>query len=189
QLCRSARSTNSRRGLNRADQSRSKSNGRPSHEPPADLFCIRRLRPDRARRRRSTFPEPEFGQTTRQWRRREGELRFASARYFDFMTTAPNHNSGATEAIQHLYVHIPFCARICPYCAFYKDLLDRSETPRFCEAILCDLDQQCAAFALMPRSIYFGGGTPTALSTPQLEFLLVGFRQRLDLSALEDWTI
>jgi len=91
--------------------------------------------------------------------------------------------------IRHIYVHIPFCARICPYCAFYKDLLDRSETARFCEAILRDLDQQCAAFAISAKTIYFGGGTPTALTTSQLEFLLGGFRQRLDLSALEEWTV
>src|SRR5438093_13125451 len=31
------------------------------------------------------------------------------------------------NSIHHIYVHIPFCARICPYCAFYKDLLDRSQ--------------------------------------------------------------
>jgi oxygen-independent coproporphyrinogen-3 oxidase len=91
--------------------------------------------------------------------------------------------------IRHLYVHIPFCARICPYCAFYKDLLDRSQTSRFCEAILRDLDQQRASFALLPETIYFGGGTPTALTTSQLEFLLGGFRQRLDLSSLPEWTI
>src|SRR5260370_31797877 len=91
--------------------------------------------------------------------------------------------------IRHIYVHIPFCARICPYCAFYKDLLDRSETARFCEAILRDLDQQCAAFAISAKTIYFGGGTPTALTTSQLEFLLGGFRQRLDLSSLEEWTM
>ena len=91
--------------------------------------------------------------------------------------------------IRHIYAHIPFCARICPYCAFYKDLLDRSETARFCEAILCDLDKQCAAFAILPRTIYFGGGTPTALTTSQLEFLLGGFRQRLDISALEELTV
>jgi oxygen-independent coproporphyrinogen-3 oxidase len=91
--------------------------------------------------------------------------------------------------IRHIYVHIPFCARICPYCAFYKDLLDRSQTWRFCEAILRDLDQQCASFALSPETIYFGGGTPTALTTSQLEFLLGGFRERLDLSLLAEWTI
>src|SRR5438874_12747016 len=91
--------------------------------------------------------------------------------------------------IRHIYVHIPYCAHICPYCAFYKDLLDRSQTARFCEAILRDLDKQCAAFAISAKTIYFGGGTPTALTTLQLEFLLGGFHQRLDLSALEEWTI
>src|SRR5256885_10522018 len=91
--------------------------------------------------------------------------------------------------IRHIYVHIPFCARICPYCAFYKDLLDRSQTWRFCEAILRDLDQQCASFAIAPETIYFGGGTPTALTTAQLEFLFEGLRQKLDLSFLEEWTI
>jgi oxygen-independent coproporphyrinogen III oxidase len=106
---------------------------------------------------------------------------------------APRANPGdtpaTTEMIRHIYVHIPFCARICPYCAFYKDLLDRSETARFCEAILRDLDKQCADFAILPRTIYFGGGTPTALTTSQLEFLFRGFRQRLDISALEEWTV
>jgi len=96
---------------------------------------------------------------------------------------------GMTESIDHIYVHIPFCARICPYCAFYKDLLDRSQTWRFCEAILRDLDQLCASFALTPETIYFGGGTPTALTTSQLEFLLGSFRERLDLSLLAEWTI
>jgi oxygen-independent coproporphyrinogen III oxidase len=115
------------------------------------------------------------------------------------MSNATNHNSSASrhlersEAaennIRHIYVHIPFCARICPYCAFYKDLLDRSQTWRFCEAILRDLDQQCASFAVSPETIYFGGGTPTALTTSQLEFLLGRLRERLDLSSLAEWTI
>src|SRR5712664_3159080 len=91
--------------------------------------------------------------------------------------------------IRHIYVHIPFCARICPYCAFYKDLLDRSQTWRFCEAILHELEQQRTRFEISPKTIYFGGGTPTALTTAQLEFLLKGFRQRVDLSSLEEWTI
>ena len=91
--------------------------------------------------------------------------------------------------IHHLYVHIPFCARICPYCAFYKDLLDRSQTSRFCEAILSDLDLLRTRFAILPETIYFGGGTPTALTTGQLEFLLKRFAQHLDLSSLQEWTI
>ena len=103
--------------------------------------------------------------------------------------------------IRHVYVHIPFCARVCPYCAFYKDLLDRSQTWRFCEAILRELElyqggaisgsprQLESRRSLLPSTIYFGGGTPTALTTAQLEFLLEGFRQRLNLSSLEEWTM
>ncbi len=98
--------------------------------------------------------------------------------------------------IRHIYVHIPFCARICPYCAFYKDLLDRSQTQRFCEAILQELagrDHSSLAAArarrLFPFTIYFGGGTPTALNIAQLEMLLRGFRERLDLSQLIEWSI
>jgi oxygen-independent coproporphyrinogen III oxidase len=91
--------------------------------------------------------------------------------------------------IRHIYVHIPFCARICPYCAFYKDLLDRSQTQRFCEAVLAELDERTSVFGIVPKTIYFGGGTPTALSISQLEFLLGGFHQRLDLSVLEEWTV
>jgi len=105
-----------------------------------------------------------------------------------FLDSAGN-DAEENNTIRHIYVHIPFCARICPYCAFYKDLLDRSQTWRFCDAILHDLDQQCTGFTLSPETIYLGGGTPTALTTSQLEFLLRGFRERLDLSSLAEWII
>src|SRR5580765_8545231 len=79
---------------------------------------------------------------------------------------------GMTESntVRHIYVHIPFCARICPYCAFYKDLLDRSQTSRFCKALLQELvERDHRARRLKPSTIYFGGGTPTALNIAQLE--------------------
>src|SRR5580765_5089553 len=105
---------------------------------------------------------------------------------------------GMTESntVRHIYVHIPFCARICPYCAFYKDLLDRSQTSRFCEALLRELELNEShrrpgdrRFLLRPSTIYFGGGTPTALNIAQLELLLRGFHERLELSELVEWTI
>jgi oxygen-independent coproporphyrinogen III oxidase len=104
--------------------------------------------------------------------------------------------AATAEPIRHIYVHIPFCARICPYCAFYKDLLDRSQTWRFCEAIVRELGQHQSArqiqecrSLLRPSTIYFGGGTPTALNIAQLELLLRGFHERLDLWRLIEWTI
>jgi oxygen-independent coproporphyrinogen-3 oxidase len=100
-----------------------------------------------------------------------------------------SETAATQDVIRHIYVHIPFCARICPYCAFYKDLLDRSQTSRFCEAILRELEMLRIRFPISAETIYFGGGTPTALTTAQLEFLLGGFRQRLVLSQLEEWTM
>lgn len=105
----------------------------------------------------------------------------------DFMATAANHN--CADTIRHIYVHIPFCARICPYCAFYKELLDRSQTQRFCDAILRELETNARDRSVHPTTIYFGGGTPTALTSVQLELLLNGFRDRLDLSDLIEWTM
>ncbi len=104
--------------------------------------------------------------------------------------------SPAPAPIEHLYVHIPFCPKVCPYCSFYKETSDRNKTRAFLDAVLAELAAQTVRLAaeergrvLHPRTIFFGGGTPSALSTAQLEYLLGGLRARLDLSALEEWTL
>ncbi len=94
-----------------------------------------------------------------------------------------------TQTVRHLYVHIPFCARICPYCAFYKERADPAQTQRFCAALVRELETLRDNFEIQAETIFFGGGTPTALSTAQLEFLLGGFREQLDLSRITEWTI
>lgn len=101
----------------------------------------------------------------------------------------PNVQCRTLEAVRHLYVHIPFCARICPYCAFYKERADSSQTERFCEALLQEIETVGEQFPLKLETIFFGGGTPTALTTAQLEFLLGGMRERLDLSQLVEWSV
>src|SRR5437763_16540344 len=111
--------------------------------------------------------------------------------------TVPCSGIAGQDMIRHIYVHIPFCARICPYCAFYKDLLDRSQTWRFCEALLREMGgrhpvsppRAGQARRFVPSTIYFGGGTPTALHIAQLEMLLRGFHERLDLSRVIEWTM
>ena len=102
------------------------------------------------------------------------------------MSSGEIHNSAP---IIHLYVHIPFCARICPYCAFYKERADSSQTQRFCEALLSEVDERRTRLRVAPETIFIGGGTPTALTTAQLGYLLGGFRDRLNLSAMREWTV
>jgi oxygen-independent coproporphyrinogen-3 oxidase len=55
--------------------------------------------------------------------------------------------------------------------------------------MVSEIEQQARNFSLQPETIFFGGGTPTALTTKQLEFLLTGFRRTLDLTHLREWTV
>src|SRR6184192_4218542 len=74
----------------------------------------------------------------------------------------------ASNVIRHLYVHFPFCARICPYCAFYKTRGNAAEVARFCEALASEARRVAKKLPLTLETIFFGGGTPTVLSTAQL---------------------
>ena len=96
------------------------------------------------------------------------------------------NEANGSDVVRHLYVHFPFCARICPYCAFYKTRGNAAEVGRFGEALVRELQ---GAAPLSPSTIYFGGGTPTTLKTSQLQAILSAFHQRFDLSELREWTI
>lgn len=101
----------------------------------------------------------------------------------EFTDKSDGHNS---DAVRHLYVHFPFCARICPYCAFYKTRGNASDLAGFCDALALEADRQCFPLAL--ETIFFGGGTPTAQTTEQLSTLLGKFRGTFDLANLREWT-
>src|SRR5207245_752502 len=94
-----------------------------------------------------------------------------------------------SSVIRYLYVHFPFCARICPYCAFYKTRGSATEVARFCEALVSEAKRVAKKFPLALETIFFGGGTPTALSTIQLKNLLARFHEIFDLTALREWSI
>jgi oxygen-independent coproporphyrinogen III oxidase len=89
--------------------------------------------------------------------------------------------------IAHLYVHIPFCPKVCPYCSFYKEASDRNKTRGFLDAVLIEAERH--APRLRPQTMFFGGGTPTALSTSQLEYLIGGLQERIDFSGLQEFTM
>ncbi len=93
------------------------------------------------------------------------------------------------QPIEHLYLHIPFCPKLCPYCCFYVEEGARHKNQAFLDALLQELDTHIAQRPVIPRTIYLGGGTPTSLLTDQLEILLKGLRERLPLHQLEEWTV
>jgi len=67
--------------------------------------------------------------------------------------------------IRHLYVHTPFCAKICPYCAFYVQQSGGMAAQReFVAALRAEWRRAREEFPLALETIYFGGGTPSMLS-------------------------
>jgi len=90
--------------------------------------------------------------------------------------------------IRHLYFHIPFCPRLCPYCSFYVETSMRTKNRAFLDALLAEVRLHAAAHAIEPETIYFGGGTPSMLSIGELEYLLGGLRDILPLAGLREWT-
>ena len=84
------------------------------------------------------------------------------------------------------YVHIPFCTQICYYCDFSKVFIKNQPVDSYLEHLL----KEFRSYDIQKlRTLYIGGGTPTALSAPQLELLLDGLTKNLDLSVLEELTI
>ena len=84
------------------------------------------------------------------------------------------------------YVHIPFCTQICYYCDFSKVFIKNQPVDSYLEHLIEEYDSYDIKKL---RTLYIGGGTPTALSAPQLAFLLEKLADKLDLSYLEELTI
>ena len=84
------------------------------------------------------------------------------------------------------YVHIPFCTQICYYCDFSKVFIKNQPVDSYLEHLI----EEYHSYDIKKlRTLYIGGGTPTALSASQLAFLLEKLTDKLDLSYLEELTI
>ena len=90
---------------------------------------------------------------------------------------------------RHLYVHIPFCHHICPYCGFYKHQPGKLANRAFVDALISELRLAAETTDLRLETIFFGGGTPTLLSHSHLERLLTGIAEVTDVSSVKEWTL
>ncbi len=96
----------------------------------------------------------------------------------------------AAGAVKHLYVHVPYCHKICPYCSFYKHLPTSGGLATYGEALLGEARHwKAGGVPLALETVYFGGGTPTLLSTAALEALLEPLAEVLDFSGVSEWTM
>ncbi len=75
-----------------------------------------------------------------------------------------------------LYLHIPFCSAICPYCDFSVLLGGPERRSRFVDHLLSEVALEEAGSWVFD-TLYFGGGTPSALAMEDLLRIFQGLRQ------------
>jgi oxygen-independent coproporphyrinogen-3 oxidase len=90
------------------------------------------------------------------------------------------------EPIASLYVHVPFCAQKCSYCAFFSEASTGDQINRYVSALIRELE--LLAQDLRPATIFFGGGTPSILNLRQWETLLKAM-DRLNLLRAVELTV
>lgn len=88
--------------------------------------------------------------------------------------------------IRSLYVHVPFCAQKCEYCAFFSEASSGELINRYVTALCRELE--LVAPDLRPETIFFGGGTPSLLNLRQWETIL-GQMQQVGLLTASEFTI
>ncbi|HDL7456302.1 TPA: heme anaerobic degradation radical SAM methyltransferase ChuW/HutW [Yersinia enterocolitica] len=84
-----------------------------------------------------------------------------------------------------LYLHIPFCATHCTFYGFYQNPLQTDSTARYTDYLLRELSMEASSPLLQGgpiHAIYFGGGTPSALSAQQLHSIISQLRKSLPLA-------
>lgn len=74
-----------------------------------------------------------------------------------------------------VYVHLPFCPYICPYCDFAKWPVRASAAKRYLDALDAELAMQPNVAA---ETLYLGGGTPNAYEAPAIAALVARLRGR-----------
>jgi len=84
-----------------------------------------------------------------------------------------------------VYLHIPFCATRCTFCGFYQHKFQPDEADRYVNALLREIEMEADSplYQSAPvHAVYFGGGTPTALSAAGLYRLISLLKARLPLA-------
>jgi oxygen-independent coproporphyrinogen-3 oxidase len=85
-----------------------------------------------------------------------------------------------------VYVHLPFCPYICPYCDFAKWAWDDARAARYLDALHAELR---TAPEVRAQTLFFGGGTPTTYRPEQIGELIAAGRARFALPADAEITV
>ncbi len=90
-----------------------------------------------------------------------------------------------------LYIHIPWCARKCPYCDFNShEARGTAPEARYVAALVADLEQSLPqVWGRRVHSVFFGGGTPSLFAARSIDSILAAVRARLPVAADAEITL
>ncbi len=91
-----------------------------------------------------------------------------------------------------LYVHVPFCVSRCAFCGFYAHRTDEVALEAYTGRLLREIAREAdrGAFTAKPVDVvYFGGGTPTALSAEQLRRVIGAIYERFNVAPDVEFTV
>src|SRR5688572_19302550 len=90
-----------------------------------------------------------------------------------------------------LYIHIPWCARKCPYCDFNShEARGAAPEERYVAALIADLEQALPqVWGRRVHSLFIGGGTPSLFSARGIDAILSAVRARLTVAADAEVTL
>lgn len=80
-----------------------------------------------------------------------------------------------------LYIHVPFCEKICVYCDFHKEMATLKKKTLYIEALIKELVFNKDSYKNI-RTVYIGGGTPSNLPNDLLKKLLIAINENIDIS-------
>lgn len=87
-------------------------------------------------------------------------MKYKTARYLRFEHNGAIQPPTPPQEPIHLYVHIPFCVQLCPYCSFHRVAYDEGLVRRYFHALKKELVMY-HDLGFRFRGVYIGGGTPT----------------------------
>ncbi|WJE14444.1 radical SAM family heme chaperone HemW [Halobacillus sp. ACCC02827] len=90
--------------------------------------------------------------------------------------------------ISSAYIHIPFCQQICHYCDFTKFFYNERLADEYLIALEKEIHTYIPSGKASVRTIFVGGGTPTAVNHQQLEKLLKMIDAHFDVAGCEEYT-
>ncbi|WP_415786754.1 radical SAM family heme chaperone HemW [Deinococcus saxicola] len=88
--------------------------------------------------------------------------------------------------VRHLYVHVPFCPSICPYCDFHVLTRKSGQVEAYLEWLEAEAAWLASQYAVELDTVYLGGGTPSFLRDAELEALVGSIRRHLGWGAGEN---